>query len=393
MADELPSQAEALKFPRRRFMRDAAAATVTCISPSLFRGCQVKPGGLTSTNNGTDVMDQALEMMAGWGPLTNHGPMAAEALVTLGRADKVFAFVESYRKRFRSSYPPARQPITQENWREALGDGNRVADWSAFFKRELEGTAWAQVLEKWTAALAPGLAAAAAHGLIRTGHAVRSLTVKETELRRNELAEGLAYWAGYYQRLPEAQNAKAVGLTPAQAIKHIPLLPAGKRPGGGSIMVGLRSLNDFPPFADAINLVEAGSNAGPFLSEVTEAFAAAYLGNVTRRNFITLLHAVTGTTALRSLLPYLSPTTAHTVLRYGWQTAAALYSISGVGKANVLAEPKEIDRDDLIDRAATLQEEHAIKFTEACLREYSLNPKPIYLKAASDAVERLRESQ
>ena len=39
---------------------------------------------------------------------------------------------------------------------------------------------------------APGLSAAAAHGLLRTGHAVRSLAVKETDLRLRELAQGLS---------------------------------------------------------------------------------------------------------------------------------------------------------------------------------------------------------
>ncbi len=40
------------------------------------------------------------------------------------------------------------------------------------------------------------------------------------------------------------------------------------------------------------------------------------------------------------------------------------------------------DRDDLVDRALATGDEHAIKFTEACLREYALNPKPLYLRQA-----------
>jgi hypothetical protein len=43
----------------------------------------------------------------------------------------------------------------------------------------------------------------------------------------------------------------------------------------------------------------------------------------------------------------------------------------------------------LIDRALATRDEHAIKFTEACLREHALNPKPVYLQAAWDAVGRL----
>ena len=66
------------------------------------------------------------------------------------------------------------------------------------------------------------------------------------------------------------------------------------------------------------------------------------------------------------MLPYLSPMTTQKMLHYGWQTAAALYSISSIGATNTLPESKEIKRDDLIDRAVASREEHAIKFTEAC---------------------------
>ncbi len=45
--------------------------------------------------------------------------------------------------------------------------------------------------------------------------------------------------------------------------------------------------------------------------------------------------------------------------------------------------------DELVDRAIANADEHAIKFTEACIHEYALNPKPVYLAAAAHAIERL----
>jgi len=393
MESELITRAEGAEIPRRHFLRDvAAAATAAAVSSYATLNGRAALGCAASTPGYADAMDQALEMMAGLAPLTNHGPMAAEALVALGRADSVVAFVEAYKKRFTSNYPASRQPVTRENWRAALGDGARVADWTSFFNRELQEAAWPHVLGRWAAELAPGLSAAAAHGLIRTGHAVRSLSVKETDLRRRELAEGLSYWAAYFQRLPEAPNAGAVKIErfkPAQAFQRIPTLPMDKRPPTGSIMIGLRNLNGFPPFAGAADLVETGGQAAQFLSEVTETFATAYVKNVNQRNFVTLIHAVTSTTCLRSLLPYLSPGATQSILRYGWQMAAALYAISASNSPNSLPAGAEIKRDDLIGRAVATQEEHAIKFTEACLREYAINPKQVYLWAARDAVERL----
>ncbi|MDQ3803942.1 MAG: hypothetical protein M3416_08960 [Acidobacteriota bacterium] len=49
---------------------------------------------------------------------------------------------------------------------------------------------------------------------------------------------------------------------------------------------------------------------------------------------------------------------------------------------------QETGRAGLIDRAVASQDEHAIKLTEARPREYALNPRPVYLRAARDAVER-----
>jgi len=53
-----------------------------------------------------------------------------------------------------------------------------------------------------------------------------------------------------------------------------------------------------------------------------------------------------------------------------------------------LEAPSE-DREDLIDRAVAAGGAHSIKFTEACLREYAINPNPVYLVAARDAPERV----
>ena len=76
------------------------------------------------------------------------------------------------------------------------------------------------------------------------------------------------------------------------------------------------------------------------------------------------------------------------MLRYSWQMGAAIHSVFGGGIINQPVTEKTIKRDDLIDRAIASQDEHAIKFTEACLREYALNSKPLYLQAADDAVRR-----
>ena len=331
----------ASEIPRRRFLLGSfTLAAGSCLWPSLLSGCQATPVVPVQTSSSADAMDEALEMMAKLGPLSNHGPMAAEALVSLGQAGSVVPFVEAYKKRFTRSYPAPREAVTRDNWRSALGEGERNADWSVFFNRELNEARWQEVVKQWSATLAPGLAAAAAHGLIRTAHAVRSLSTGETALRLHELAEGLGYWAAYYQTLPEAPADHSAQLKPAQAIERIPLLPEEQR-ARGSIMAGLQSLKGFSPFGKVANLVPTSGKAELALSELTETFATVYLRNVSPRSFVTLLHSVTGLTAIRSLLPYVSEQTAQRLLHYGWQLGAGLYSIAGVGAGNTSAGYQE----------------------------------------------------
>ena len=153
----------------------------------------------TSSAAAPDAIDEILDMLHRTGPeygggLSNHGPMAAEALITLGRAEAALRWTEKYKTRL-TSHPEARVPIAREDWREHLGKVARLGDWIAFFDRELAEASWQSVLNQWIPRLAPALMAAATHGTIRTGHAVRSLTTGETPRRLHELAEGLGYWA------------------------------------------------------------------------------------------------------------------------------------------------------------------------------------------------------
>jgi len=99
------------------------------------------------------------------------------------------------------------------------------------------------------------------------------------------------------------------------------------------------------------------------------------------------VHGVTSATAVRSILPYLPDATARDATRYTWQAGCALYSAFGSSPAPAgELEPPRESGDTLIDMAIANGDEHAIKFTEACLREHELNPSPAYLAAARHAL-------
>src|SRR5215471_8286240 len=127
----------------------------------------------------TGTLDEAYQRLHATGPefngwLSNHGPMAAEAMARRGHADRVHPWLDGYMARL-EEFPRGRGPIGP-GWQEALGDPRRIADWTAHFQREVTAQPWRAVLETWWPRLLPGVAAAATHGVIRVGHAVRALT-------------------------------------------------------------------------------------------------------------------------------------------------------------------------------------------------------------------------
>lgn len=318
----------------------------------------------------------------------NHGPMAAEALFELGREDAVVPWIDAYQSRL--VYRPSPSlPISSDEWRECLGARERLGDWVQFFENELEEAPWQEVVRVWVPRLAPAVMAAATHGLIRTGHAARSLAKEDTPQRRQELAQGLGYWAARYYTLPGTPSHVDAGHTPRNALGHVERLHDESFDGTGPITEQIKGLEDHPEFATAINQADASGDLSGFISNLTETFTGIYLASP--KNLIAFVHTVTGPSALRMLAPYLDEADARLAARYAWQTCAAVYawySTVPPQETTGLEIPDE-DQEELIDRAVSANGAHSIKFTEACLREYSLNPNPVYLVAARDAAERV----
>jgi len=333
-----------------------------------------------------DVLDEAFLRFAETGPeygggLANHGPMAAEALVCLGRGDAVGKWIDGYERRL-APWPRSGGRIRRDAWMEALGKSERSTDWRDFFGEELREASFAVVLERWLPRLGPGVSGSAAHGLIRVAHAVRALAQRPTEPRRRELAAALAYSAISFHRLPDdpGENAK-LGIE--EAIDRIELVPEERR-GGGSIVDRLAPLGETPSFGTAADLLDLRGDGSAVLSTITRAFARVYRSNAAIPDGrIARLHAVTGASAMRPLLPHVSAPVAKALLRYVWQLDAAVYATH----ASRTAAPPEIvafpTSEDLVAAAVASGDEHAIKFTEVALRENAIAPDAAYLAAAT----------
>ncbi|NLE43168.1 MAG: questin oxidase family protein [Chloroflexi bacterium] len=341
------------------------------------------------------VIDEVLDLLKDTAPefrggLSNHGPMAAEALFALDRGEQALSWAEGYMTRLEPRLPH-RAVISETNWLEALGDYGRVSDWIAFFDRQLADVAWRTVVAKWVPRLVPGIFAGAMHGVIRSGHAVRSLSAEETSVRLHELAQGLGYWASRYQTLP-GELAGGGEWWPSQAIQHVGMLPASLQPHSGLITHRVRALDRFPPFSDVINLVDIHIHSSDFISDLTVTAARACLFSVPHfGNAIAYVHALTGPRMLRIIAPYLADEDVGLALAYGWQAAAGIWATYGYESDDTVPpDLNDANTEDLIDQAVATADEHAIKFTEACLSEGDLTPSSLYLASAWDVARRLK---
>ena len=332
-----------------------------------------------------DLLDAGLERLHAGYPSTNvhrsnHVPMVIEALAVLGRADAIAPWLDENLGRNDPDTKPSRR-VEAARWREFLARHEFFPDWRELFLAELRGDDWRTVVRRWVPRFVPGLAGAATHGAIRTGHAARALVARDNEIRRAELATGLAYWAVNYEELPwdgSLSPEKSV----ADALDKVqPRLPA-LEPPHGNIVTGLRALVETPSFRPVAGLVD---NRDPerTLGAMAPLFARLYLRNPERR--IAFTHSITAPSALRLLAPHLDEETVVTATRFAWQAAAGIYVVYGDPRLPLPAPILPVERKALIDKAVNNGGAHSIKLTEACLREDALSHDPFLLAAARDA--------
>ncbi len=350
-------------------------------------------------DDGPSIVDAALDRLSAFGPelrngMTSHAPMTIEALAMLGRPDAVMPWLDRYLPALLPGPAPTLR-IPPDAWRTALSRQDRFADWSAWFRDELDRADWRAVLERWVARLAPGLCAAATHGVIRVGHAARSLGIVDTTQRRRELADALASWASTYQELPTLEpgitgDARA-SYEPRRAIAKVEIVPRDRRRFSGTIVSSLAALDEWPAFAPTIGLLDVGGDPETCVDELAETFARVLLANAhDPLTTIVFIHGVTSLAAVANLLPHLQADTARCVVRYGWQAAGGLYAAFGVrpppaGDLDPATEPWE----DLIERAIEHGDEHAIKLVEAAHQLDARAPSPAFAACVSHAIRLL----
>jgi hypothetical protein len=219
--------------------------------------------------------------------------------------------------------------------------------------------------------------------VIRVSQAVRAIADEETEPRRTELAHALAYWAAAYSELPGRPLTGGMRST-EQAVAVLPVLQLAPR---GLISEHLGNLKDLPEFADAVTALRPPSDVPADLIELSRVFSGVFVAHA-RHAPIAFVHAVTAPVAVSSILGHLPPETWRGTYDRLWQMSAALYS--GYAYRSVPEPAPETDPprpEELAGRAAETGEEHAIKLTEAALRQHALTGDPVFRQAAARAIE------
>jgi hypothetical protein len=319
-------------------------------------------------NSGT--LDEALARLHRRGPerlgrLTNHAPMAVEALVARGRADAVHGWLDRYAHKL-EDLPARHTPVTPATWPEALGDPRRTVDWTDFFTARLAEAPWRAVLTRWWPVLLPGMYGGSTHPVIRVGHAVRALTAAERAAgtpvhagaRLTELAHGLGYWAARHTPVRLAAHPLPPDTGAAEGLEAVE--PVDRPEGGFGDRLGRLRTLPAPPAGSGRPLDD--------LSAVVRAAVARYARHG-RNDPVMLVHAATAPAAVLRILPELPPAYRGSGLHAGWTAAAAVTAMyAGGAGPGAEAEARRVpDADELVDRAVAHGDAHVVKFTDTAL--------------------------
>ncbi|WP_424216673.1 questin oxidase family protein (plasmid) [Streptomyces sp. BI20] len=331
--------------------------------------------GLVPTDAG-GRLDEALGRLHRTGPelcnsLSNHAPMVVESLAARGRPEAVHAWLDRYRGRL-AELPVGLWPVTEENWREALGREDRVGDWTAFFLRETRSRPWPELLAHWWPRLLPGLYGHATHPVIRVGHAVRALRQVSTPegvapvgARLDEFAHALGYWASHY--VPVSGVGTAPGAPDAAgALAAVP----GIVPKTGGFLRRLGRVERLPVWAaEPIEAQRAEQSLRELVAAATHRYAEFGHGDP-----VMLVHAATAPNAVLRVLPSLPTAWWPESLRAAWTASAAVTAMYGTTEPRPHPVPERADSEvtpgtvaELVDRALRHGDEHVLKFVDTAL--------------------------
>ncbi|NNE11415.1 MAG: hypothetical protein HKN41_04135 [Ilumatobacter sp.] len=289
--------------------------------------------------------DDALELFLATrgtygGGLSNHGPMATEALDQMGAAEWIGPFVTDYLPRLD---PRTRPPSDDDD------------DWHDLLARFLPDRVVAAAAE-------------AGHELLRVAHDVRGLERAEAgghvpNVRVDELRTALMRWKP--SRALPAPSALIGDRSVAEwSAALAPLATFDRRPG--LLTVNLAAAARQPGFVDIVATLQPAERPQDTLDRLAMRALEGYLANEEYLSRFTMLHGVTVSTMARVLVDHLDAA--------GQRRLEG--AVAGFVAAAAVAYDRRVDTSDaplppiqpsLAHRAGATLDDHTIKFTNACL--------------------------
>lgn len=319
------------------------------------------------------------------GGLCNHLPLALTALDQMGATP---GQLNDYRRTHVSWLEklPARDAAPEGAWPFRKADHAGFVDLQADFRQRIAREGWETVLRAVLPELAPGITAAAFHGLIRTAMGV-------TSRHDGEIAAGLAYWAAHWQRLGAALGAPAEGAPSSDPLALLERLRGDARfsfdPKKAPDLIDDRllavgALSGFGEVIDWLDVEQCG------IADIAHAGALLYAAT----GDFTALHTVTAAQAVTVLLPYVAA--PKVLLPWLWQGLAAAYI--GIGRpalpdVDVLAAWRAAETPawpELLRSALAEDDEHAVKLCYAALSLGRLTGDRLYRWLAAREVGALK---
>ncbi len=295
------------------------------------------------------------------GGLSNHGPMASEALDHMGALEWIGPFVASYLPRLD---PRTRAAPRGGDWRELLAE--HLPD------------------------LVASAAAEAGHCLLRTAHAVRGIERAEATgdgdvptVRVDELRVALMRW-GADPGLPAPDALTGDRSIDEWSAALAPL--ATFEPFPGLLTASLSRAAERPGFVDVVASLRPAERVGDTLDRLALRAVEGYLANEDFLARFTMLHGVTVSTMARALVDHLDDT--------GQRRLEA--AVAGFVAAAAVAFDRRTDtadrsqlavRPDHARRAGATLDDHTIKFTDACLGLAERTGSDLPLRAAELQIE------
>ncbi|MGI5423295.1 questin oxidase family protein [Streptomyces sp. CA-179760] len=314
------------------------------------------------THDTTGTLEEALERLHASGPerlgrLTNHAPMVVEALAAHGQADAVHRWLDLYRPKL-EDFPAPIAPVTDADWREALGDPRRAADWITHFTRALTERPWRDVLAEWWPQLLPGMYGGSTHPVIRVGHAVRALEAGENAPRLAELAHGLGYWAARHRPVPGIAPLPAA----RDAARSLDAVPPIEDPRGG-FTDRLTAVRRLPLWADGVTDPDtARARLTELVRAATHRYATHGHGEETM-----LVHAATAPNAVLRTLASLPRELWAPSLHAAWTASAAVTAMYAPAEPVAAVPAPDRTAQEVLEAALAHGDEHVIKLTDTAL--------------------------